>query len=64
MRLYDDGRVFVTKYEMKSLKPSEWLNAGVVGAWSSHLNFREMLRSPESPTRFFFTTYPTVLHSI
>lgn len=60
--LYNDSRVSVSKYEMKTLRPSLCLNCGIVSAWSSHLNYREMLKSVESPSRYFFTTYPTVIH--
>lgn len=36
----------------------------VIDAWSSLLNQRERVKDPGAPSRFFASTYTTVMHSV
>lgn len=56
--LYDDDIVTVLRGDMKTMRPGSYLSANVINAWSACLNWKEEYRSHDSPSRFFFTTYP------
>lgn len=58
--LYDDDAVTCMMGDIRTFKPASYLSSNVMNVWSSCLNWREKYKSAESPTRFFFTTYPCV----
>lgn len=64
--IFCDDFVLLTRFDFKTFEPDTFLTTGLINAWSSYLNSRELLMSPESPSRFFFTTMPCVsfLYSI
>lgn len=56
--LFSDENVIAERSDMKTMQPQTFLAANVINAWSCHLNHQERLRSQDSPSRFFFTTFP------
>lgn len=58
--LFGDDNVVAFRSDLKTLQTQTYLTAGVLNAWACHLNYQERLRSQDSPSRFFFTTFPCV----
>nr|GMC60180.1 uncharacterized protein LOC109155335 [Ipomoea batatas] len=52
------GATMLMRLELLSLKDHVYVTASVIDVWSIILNDLERFRDPNSPSRFFVTTYP------
>ncbi|KAL1564504.1 hypothetical protein AAHA92_06834 [Salvia divinorum] len=58
--VYQDKLAKATKSDFASLGPCEKVAAGVINAWCSYLNNNKKLKSPDSTSRLFLTTYLSI----
>ncbi|KAH6815107.1 hypothetical protein C2S51_019927 [Perilla frutescens var. frutescens] len=56
--VYFDSKMEFRRRELLTLAPGEYLSSAILDVWSVIMNHNEKLRGPDSPRRFFSTTYP------
>lgn len=60
MVVYNYNGMSITHTQLLSMLPYSRVDECVVNGWSAFLNFNEKYKSPESPSRLFLSTFPSV----